>query len=126
MYEPTPHPDVIATADQRYEYNVARDVAGAFLQAQQPAFVTFRELTMIERSGARPLTFDERNQLADACLNLARALDQAAAAWDAYRPDLALSRIQRKEAREYRDRAALNRAVAVIAPDHPGDDPFGG
>lgn len=105
-------------------YNQTRAVVDAFLRAGQRSFRVVVELTGIERSGQRSLTRNERHQLAGACDQVAHVHDQAAAAWESYRPRFGLAKAHRRDGIEYRRIAELNRAVAPLAPPRPGIDMF--
>lgn len=117
-----PDPTGARTADQQQRYADTRAAASRIFRAVQHEYARATELDT--RPDDQPLTALERLELASLCATLADAFARAADIWDRYRPNLAIAVAYRQQALDLHDAAALNTALAEIAPADVDADPF--
>lgn len=117
-------PSTDHTAPGPDEYAAVRDAAGDILHLVQLDYQ--RALALTRRSHHQALTGLERLELSSLYSLVGNALFDAAAVWDTYRndPELGVAAAYRRQAEALHDAAALNEALADIAPAHAADDPF--
>ncbi len=124
MYDAYAHlPSTDHAAPGLDEYSAVRDAAGDILHLVQLDYQ--RALALRRRSDHQVLTGLERLELSSLFSLVGNALLDAASVWDAYRnnPELGIAAAYRRQAEALHDAAALNEAVAGLAPSHAADDP---
>lgn len=131
MYDAYAHPpSTDHTAPGPDEYATVRDAAGDILHLVQLDYQ--RALALTRCSAHQPLTGLERLELSSLYSLIGNAFFDVADVWATYRVDpddpddreLGIAAAYRRQAEAVHDAAALNEALADIAPAHAADDPI--
>ena len=113
MYAPRP-----TSTETRPDYATTLAATNRVLRGAQRYVEEYRQLT--SRDADTPLNGLERLAFAATCSALADVFDLAAGMWGLHRPGMSIAVGYRSAAQHLRDEAALNEAMAEIAPSVPG------